>query len=165
MITPWAYQFSVCPVIMIMIMIIVRGKTAVKSGMPHATVSLVGWFKNYNTRKITFNPYKCICDTTKTVLRLLVLHIWSYGGSCHELVNGEDYWHSIYGRTVVHATDFHVMFSLVVFATLCHQGFVSLILNWWFSTLNLFIIFPGGFRHSEPPGLCQFNFELVIFHF
>ena len=36
--------------------------------------------------------------------RLLTLHIWSYGGSCHEVVNGEDYWCSIYGRTVVHAT-------------------------------------------------------------
>ena len=103
-----------------------RGKTAVKSGMPHTTLSLVGWFKHYNTRKITLNPYKCVCDTTKTVLRLLVLHIslprwfmprsgerlrllilhkWSYGGSCHGDVNDEDYWHSIYGRTVVHATN------------------------------------------------------------
>ena len=24
-------------------------------------------------------------------LRLLILHKWSYGGSCHELVNDEDY--------------------------------------------------------------------------
>jgi len=69
----------------------VRGKTAVKSGLPHTTVSLIGWFKYYNTRKIMFNPYKCACDTTKTVLRLLALHIWSYGGSCHELVNGKDH--------------------------------------------------------------------------
>ena len=66
----------------------VRGKTAVKSGLPHTTVSMVGWFKHYNTRKITLNPYKCVCDTTKTVLRLLVLHINLYGGSCHEVVNG-----------------------------------------------------------------------------
>ena len=66
----------------------VRGKTAVKSSLPHTTVSLVGWFKHYNTRKITLNPYKCVCDTTKTALRLLVLHISSYGGSCHEVVNG-----------------------------------------------------------------------------
>ena len=66
----------------------VREKTAVKSGMPHITVSLVGWFKHYNTRKITLNPNKYVCDTTKTVLRLLVLHISSHGGSCHEVVNG-----------------------------------------------------------------------------
>ena len=59
----------------------VRGKTAVKSGMPHTTVSLVGWFKHYNTRKITLNPYKCVCDMTKTVLELLVLHKSLYGGS------------------------------------------------------------------------------------
>ena len=31
----------------------VRRKTAVKSGLLHTTVSLVGWFKHYNTRKIT----------------------------------------------------------------------------------------------------------------
>ena len=68
----------------------VRRKTAVKYCLPHTTVSLVGWFKHYNTRKI-LNPYRSVCNTTKTVFRLLVLHIWSYGGSCHELVNGEDY--------------------------------------------------------------------------
>ena len=65
----------------------VCGKTVVKSGLLHTTVSMVGWFKHYNTRKITLNPYKCVCDTTKTVLRLLVLHISSYGGSCHKVVN------------------------------------------------------------------------------
>ena len=27
-------------------------------------------------------------------LRLLILHIWSHGGSCHEMASDEDYWHS-----------------------------------------------------------------------
>jgi len=81
----------------------VHEKTAVKSGLPHTTVSLVGWFKHYNTWKITLNPYKCVCNTTKTVLIFLVLHVWSYSGSCHGAVNDEDYWHSIYGHGVVHA--------------------------------------------------------------
>ena len=67
---------------------LLHGKTVVKSGLPHTTVS---WFKHYNTRQIMLNPYKCVCDTTETVLRLQVFHIWSYGGSCHELVNREDY--------------------------------------------------------------------------
>ena len=62
----------------------VHGKAAVKSGMPHTTVSLVGWFKNYNTRKITFIHTSVYATRQKLYL---------------------DYWYSIYGCTVVHATN------------------------------------------------------------
>ena len=57
--------------------------------------------------KITDTPYMVVrwfMPRNCKRRRLLTLHIWSYGGSCHEVVNGEDYWCSIYGRTVVHAT-------------------------------------------------------------
>ena len=56
-----------------------------------------------------------------------------------------------------------LVYSLVVFATLCRQGFVMLFFNWWFSTFNC--LFPGGFCHSVPPGLCHVIFQLVVFHF
>ena len=100
-------------------------KTTAKSGLPHTTVSLVGWFMRndkrinyvksiqvYNvTRQKSYFDYllsiygrRVVHITRNKRLRLLMLHIWSYGDPCHEVVNGEDYWHSIYGRTVVHVT-------------------------------------------------------------
>ena len=78
-----------------------------------------------------------------------------------------------------------IVYSLVVFATLCCQGFVMLLysfFNWWFSTFNCLVVFatlcrqgfvmllylflnwwfstfnclfPGDFCHSVPPGLCH----------
>ena len=63
-----------------------------------------------------------------------------------------------------------IVYSLVVFATLCHQGFVMLLylfLNWWFSTFNC--SFPGGFCHSVPPGLSFWSVFLIggfpLFHY
>ena len=96
-------------------------KTTAKSGLPHTTVSLVGWFIRNQLRKIHTSAYvtrrksyfdyllsiygrRVVHITRNKRQRLLMFHIWSYGGPCHEVVNGEDNWHSIYGRTVVYVT-------------------------------------------------------------
>ena len=52
-----------------------------------------------------------------------MLHIWSYGGPCHEVVNGEDYWHCIYGRTVVHVTKLYLLLALHIwsYGGPCHE--------------------------------------------